>query len=500
MKISRPCFFVLTLLFLSVFAATSLNAQPTTLFTVNHNGDSIDANVGDNVCADADGRCTLRAAIQEANFNPYQDGVNFALPMPSTIDLTLGELPVTSNIYIAGPGARNLTVQRSFAAGTPQFRIFKVQFAEASPIPLTIRGLTIKNGSTTSDGGAIFTDYGSTLQLFDVVITNNTASSGGGIFSAGKLVLTRSLVSSNTSTGLLGGGVANFNPQGTSIISNSTFTENSGTKGGAIYNSGALLLVNNTISHNVASDAGSSLVNESNGTVNILNTIIGMDINSAVSSLSGAFNSLGNNLITDARNSTGFSNGVNGDQVSDNNAINPLLGNLANNGGQIDTRALLDGSPAINHGSNCVVDGNCAQPVPPGFRLSSDQRIRYSRRSGTTVDVGAFEWQSGTIIGVWGFGTVGLRNRSGGAMVILTNASTNEKQTRLTNPFGSFSFTNLDFAEVYFVELKPKRSQQRSGLLVFALDSLPMLPQPNSILEREEIKITLPGDKDEQSR
>jgi len=491
MKISTLALIAFTTLFLSAFAATNVQAQFGTLFTVNHNGDTNDANTGDGFCVDSNGNCTLRAAIQEANANPFLDGINFALPTPSTIDLTLGELTLSSHIYIAGPGARKLTVQRSPAAGTADFRIFKVQSTNTFPYPTTIRGLSIKNGKTTSDGGAVFTDYGSVLQLTEVSITNNTSASGA-IFSAGTLSMTRSLVGSNSATGTFGGGITHINPQGTSVISNSTITENSGNQGGGIYNTGSLLLVNNTISHNIASTAGSSVMNDSPGTVNVLNTIIGMDVSSTISSLSGAFTSLGNNLITDARNSTGFTNGTNGDQVSNNNSINPLLGVLSNNGGQTDTRALLDGSPAINAGNSCVYNTPCSLPsLPINFRLTTDQRITNLRLGGTAVDVGAYEYQSNGFISSVMLATLGNRNRSGGSLAILTAGSTNEKQTRVSNPFGNHRFPNLFFGEVYFIELKPKRAQERKGLVIIELDNLPSIQPPPAALEKQGIEIIL---------
>lgn len=491
MKISKLALIALTTLFLSAFAATNVQAQFGTLLTVNNNGDTHDANAGDGFCADSNGNCTLRAAVEEANANPiFLDGINFALPIASTIDLTLGELTLSTHIYIAGPGARWLTVQRSSAQGTADFRIFKVSSANTFPYPTTIRGLTIKNGKTTSDGGAVFTDYGSVLQLTEVAVTNNTSASGA-IFSAGVLLVTRSVINSNTGTGTFSGGITHVNPQGTSVITNSTITNNSGNQGGGIYNTGSLLLVNNTVSHNTATTTATSVMNDSNGTVNILNTIIGMDSSLTVSSLSGAFNSLGNNLITDARNSTGFTNGTNGDQVSNNNAINALLGTLADNGGQTDTRALLDGSPAINAGNSCVYNTPCSLPsLPINFLLTTDQRQNNLRRGGAAVDVGAYEYQGNGFITSVMLGTQSNRNRTGGSLAILTAGSTNEKQTRISNPFGNHLFPNLFFGEVYFIELKPKRANQRIGLVVIELDNLPSL-QPMPALEKQGIEIIL---------
>jgi CSLREA domain-containing protein len=91
MKFSILRLFVTVLLFLSALAATSVNAQIGRLFTVNHNADTHDANGGNVICADTNEKCTLRAAIKEANATETQEGVNFALPVPAAIDPALGE-------------------------------------------------------------------------------------------------------------------------------------------------------------------------------------------------------------------------------------------------------------------------------------------------------------------------------------------------------------------------------------------------------------------------
>ncbi|MBL8206062.1 MAG: CSLREA domain-containing protein [Blastocatellia bacterium] len=84
----------------------SLNTCPTT-FTVNDLGDTTDANLGNGVCADASGKCTLRAAIQEANAltacTPLT--INFNVSLPNTIMLG-SDLPtiVHPNLTITGPG------------------------------------------------------------------------------------------------------------------------------------------------------------------------------------------------------------------------------------------------------------------------------------------------------------------------------------------------------------------------------------------------------------
>jgi len=491
MKTSILYAFILTFLF---FSTTAVYAQSGKLHTVNDTADTNDANAGDGICADAGGKCTLRAAIQEANTDNIQDVVIFAIPFPATINLTLGELNIASNIYIAGPGARNLTVQRSAAAGTADFRVFHV-FPNVGTL-IVFRALKISNGKVPNGaGGGIYIEGGSFVGMFDLAVSGNLANRGGGIASAGSFTLTRSLINSNTAVTSLdingsGGGVFIENQFTGGDIVNSTLTENSAVAGGAIYNTSRLFLINSTLSHNSAVQFGCSVVNAGAAdSINVFNTIIGMDNSASVSSLWGAFISLGNNLITDARNSTGFTGGANNDQVSNSNAINPLLGNLANNGGQTDTRALLDGSPAINQGNSCIYTGTCPQPFPNGYRLSNDQRIRNLRQGGAAVDVGAFEYQSLVFNANIALAGVGNRTRAGGTLLILTNAATNEKQARITNPFGNFRFNNLTFGEIYILERKPKRLFEPRGLGIFAFDTLPPIPPTASLFETADIKI-----------
>jgi hypothetical protein len=99
----------------------------------------------------------------------------------------------------------------------------------------------------------------------------------------------------------------------------------------------------------------------------------------------GSFTSLGYNLIGRTDGSSGFTNGVNGDLAGSANApLDPILGPLADNGGPTFTMALLHGSPALDAGSDALLQ----QP----YNLKTDQR-GFPRRSGSHVDIGAFEFQ-----------------------------------------------------------------------------------------------------------
>lgn len=83
--------FVLSLLFSSFSYALT--------FTVTDAGDS--------------GPGTLRDAIAMANANvnaPTVDVIDFNIPLPATITLTTGEIPITEDLTIQGPGSDMLTI------------------------------------------------------------------------------------------------------------------------------------------------------------------------------------------------------------------------------------------------------------------------------------------------------------------------------------------------------------------------------------------------------
>jgi hypothetical protein len=152
-------------------------------------------------------------------------------------------------------------------------------------------------------------------------------------------------------------------------------------------------------------------------------------------------------LIGIASNNSGFTNGVSGDIVGTNsNPINPLLGELQNNGGPSDTHALLTGSPAINAGNNSGAP-------------STDQR-GLPRISGGTIDIGSYELQQApTAASVTISGRVVSSNRGiAKALIYLTN-QTGETRTALTNSFGYYRFEDVRAGDTYTVNVLSKRYQ-----------------------------------------
>ncbi len=90
--------FYLVCFFFSLSLSLSLSVYSAT-YTVSSNLDNSDSNVGDGICADYNGNCTLRAAVEEANFDfSSHDTVSLA----GTFYIVNSELQITSPMDIIG--------------------------------------------------------------------------------------------------------------------------------------------------------------------------------------------------------------------------------------------------------------------------------------------------------------------------------------------------------------------------------------------------------------
>jgi hypothetical protein len=263
-------------------------------------------------------------------------------------------------------------------------------FAQDADVTLDLSDI---HDNTASGGGggidAVNVNGGGTVLLTDSTIDHNNAASGGGGIqtTAENLTINRSTISRNTLSGGDGGGIlsASGGPGPATIaITNSTIADNStGTGvfefggGIALEGSDSLTLTNVTVTLNTASCGGDGVYQHA-GTATLQNTLVAKN---SSADLSGTFTSQGHNLIGDAGSSTGFSDGVNNDQVgSDSSHLDPGLDphGLQNNGGPTQTVALVPGSRAIDRGQDGVV-GTDQRGVP--------------RPQGAHTDIGAFEVQ-----------------------------------------------------------------------------------------------------------
>ncbi len=176
---------------------------------------------------------SLRAEIAAASSG---DTIVFGAALSKrTITLTSGELVVNKSVNIAGVGAQNVTVSGNHAS-----RVFHL----SGDALVTIRGLNITGGSSSS-GGAVLVESGSSLTLAQCSLTGNEAlgDSNGDAF---------------------GGAVFNQTAASLSILqSGLSGNETNGTNesyGGAVYNQGSLKVSSSAFSVNGALGSGTSFV------------------------------------------------------------------------------------------------------------------------------------------------------------------------------------------------------------------------------------------------
>ncbi|MFE0201589.1 hypothetical protein ACFW0I_38580, partial [[Kitasatospora] papulosa] len=91
-------------------------------------------------------------------------------------------------------GGKGTSIER---ASSDMFRVFEVGGSAGF---LTLDDLTVKNGSSESDGGAVLVGNGRTLLLKSVTLTRNRAAGNGGAVAnaGGRVILRDSKVENNT--------------------------------------------------------------------------------------------------------------------------------------------------------------------------------------------------------------------------------------------------------------------------------------------------------------
>ncbi|MCL4300138.1 MAG: CSLREA domain-containing protein [Anaerolineae bacterium] len=237
---------------------------------------------------------------------------------------------------------------------------------------LSMSNSTLSNNSSSLLGGGIHNQTGVLTVTNSTLFSNSTSISGGGIHNeTGVLTVTNSTLFSNSAP-QNGGGISNY--QGTLTVQNSTFSHNAASYGGGgIYNNqGTLAVQNSTLSRNSAIDGWTGgIVN--NKTLHLLNTLVANNFGGDCSNFGNIATNDHNLIQSTGEYACNLTNGVNGTIIG----VDPLLGPLANNGGNTQTMALLATSKAINAGNNATC-------------LPTDQR-GIARPLGTACEIGAFE-------------------------------------------------------------------------------------------------------------
>jgi hypothetical protein len=205
------------------------------------------------------GTGSLRAALAAAADG---DTIVFALPGPSTIQLTSGSLTVNAQVSIVGLGASALTIQGDHAHSDIVINAPSI----ISGIRITGGGgsvngggilsntlLTLSNCAVTENGGADGAGIAalSDISLFACTVSGNHATeTGGGIIVLGYAQINNCVFGSNTAN--QGGGI-DIGASGQARISDTTITGNivdGGAYGGGLVNSGSTILIRSTVSYN----------------------------------------------------------------------------------------------------------------------------------------------------------------------------------------------------------------------------------------------------------
>jgi Ca2+-binding RTX toxin-like protein len=236
----------------------------------------------------------------------------------------------------------------------------------------------IRDNNGNFGGGIASQKENSTTVITSSIISGNTANVGGGVGNyQGNVNIVASTISGNSAQ-TEGGGVSTY--LGNSNLINSTISGNSANQGGGVSNfKGQTVLLSSTLTNNSAF-SGSGVISYYAPTVTASSIIAG---NHNSPDVAGKFFvTAGNNLIGNRGEVTNLVNGENGDLVGNtDNPIDPLLGELQDNGGLTPTHALLPGSPAIDAGGD--------------YGIVGDQRgENFVRPVGLGNDIGAFELQN----------------------------------------------------------------------------------------------------------
>ncbi len=365
-------------------------------FTVNSTLDAPDADLGDGICADVDGVCTLRAAIMQANalggtnvidLSQINDpGTPIILSIPgadesaqgnpgtgytvlATHDASRGDLNITSSMDIIGAGSDKTviewapTVKQSPADGD---RVFHIE-AVASNITVNISGVTIENGVTPPplvlqtmadgtyyqlerSGAGIAIGPAATVTLINPANSGSSSGSHGGGSSGGE---------GGSGGGEEGSTAATIT--GVTLTDVRLLNNQSGAAGGGIASAAPLVLNNVVVSGNRAATNGGGIYNDAQLT--ILDSTLG-----TTGSLSTPNTAEGGGAL--------FDTGLHSTTI-EQSAID---GNTAVGGGGISARSLVEMSIV-----NTTINGNSASDVGGGITTNGTVTLQNDTISDNTA-------------------------------------------------------------------------------------------------------------------
>jgi hypothetical protein len=289
--------------------------------------------------------CTLRDAIYAANDNTGLDSIHFSSTISGTPIVLGSELPAIDDaVYIFGNGPDQTVI-----SGDDSNRIFDLEMYDDGDV-VGMSSLTLTDGYADGAGGAIY-NHNAELHVVDSSLTGNTATgSGGAIYDKDaepgdgedSTVLYSTIANNHAADD--GGGIYGWESVGT--IGTSTFSGNSaGGVGGAISAYDGSFVYSSTITGNGADTGGGVAARNPYGY--LYNSIVANNLAGEDPDTSGVFYAAFD-LVRNPDGATLYpGNYYPGPNLT---GVDPQLGALTNNGGDLPTRKPAASSPVVDQG------------------------------------------------------------------------------------------------------------------------------------------------------
>ncbi|MCB9461181.1 MAG: hypothetical protein H6670_16110 [Anaerolineaceae bacterium] len=173
--------------------------------------DTVDANPGDGLCADANGQCTLRTAIIESNAMPFGQSVylpegtyTLTIPGADEDESYTGDLDIQDQLTLYGDGMSKTIIDGGNLDRVLHYRQSIYYLENEHDLPAILSGVTVQGGSAPFAGG-IYNEKGY-LEITYARLTNNNVygshpcnpAAGAALFFGDRVDIEHSIIDGNT--------------------------------------------------------------------------------------------------------------------------------------------------------------------------------------------------------------------------------------------------------------------------------------------------------------
>ena len=299
---------------------------------------------------------TLRDALSLAGSSSGPDTITFdPIVFPAgtltTIPLSGTALPVTDTTgltVIAGLGSSRIAVNGGMQSG---------DFTVAANAPAKIYGLTITNGRAANGGGIM--NLGALTVANSTIDINASNSNGGGVYSQfGSLTVINSTFLDNAATAGAGGGI--FSQQENLSVANTSFIANTSVQDGA----GIESVQDTVVSINSSNFNGNNSFNGLGGGVEFAQdanaSITASTFTSNTATSGAAINNLQSALLISTSSFSSNQAQLAGGAINNTGTLTVTLSTLTNNTAQTDGGAVDNSSGGTATVINSTLTGNTA--------------------------------------------------------------------------------------------------------------------------------------------